>query len=451
MNNALRNIDEAMISKLRDAVIHATQDFGLGQNDYQTFLSLHIKRAISSRSPIVIAEHGAGKSYWIKKLQNVDMDFYDGDRKIEFKTGFIEKSSSPLHHPDAGVFHQAINNGFTKSDIILGMIIGQLDIDGISNKTWLERIQWISRQDIFNLVKSANESLERDKKSVIFLFDDLATLSTDINEQKEWMQSVIDVITGLHRFRNINPKIFVRSSSLTDITYNKAKCPDTIMYWTRRDTHKLLLNSMIHDPLHGDSVQSAWLREYYFGRNEEIIHSPRLNDGRLLDRLISDLMPVDDPRRPVVSSTIHGLSDGNEIIEPARFMSMINRAALMTTQEDGFNTSKVIDPHAIKKSIRIESELASNDFKFRHPDIASIMHDIASEHISAPFYWDDIRHIIHDDDSIKDNLVRHGVVRIMGDVNRLDVPELYRTGFGFGRHGGVKIMAHSNPTESMGM
>jgi len=443
MNNALKNIDEAMISGLRDAVIHATQDFGLGQNDYQTFLSPNIRKAISSGSPIVIAEHGAGKSYWIKKLQNVDMDFYDGDRKIEFKTGFIEKSSSPLYHPDAGVFHQAINNGFAKSDIILGMIIGQFDIDGISNKTWLERIQWTSRQDIFNLVKSANESLERDKKSVIFLFDDLATLSTDINEQKEWMQSVIDVITGLHRFRNINPKIFVRSSSLTDIAYNKAKCPDTIMRWNQRDIHKLLLNSMMSDPLHGDFVQSAWLREYYFGRSEEIIYSQRLDARKFLDKIISDLMPV----------TVRGLMDGNDIIEPARFMSMINRAAWMTKCEDGLDVSRVIDPQAIRKSIRIESKLASADFESRYPFIGSMMCDIVNSGTLSPFQWDDVKHVIQSYDAYTmtpELLKRHGVVDILTD-GRVDIPEMYRAGFGFGRHGGVKAKAHSSPVDSMGM
>jgi hypothetical protein len=164
-----------------------------------------------------------------------------------------------------------------------------------------------------------------------------------------------------------------------------------------------------------------------------------------------------DKRRgvPYVWSVSH-LADGRGQTSPRSFLAAIRQAtedSELRYAQDGFT----LHYESIKRGIQKASEIRVQEMAEDYPWVPRILSVLKP--MNVPCEFEDIRakwtsnfpsgpsHIAPDQlpaqhadrgwDGIRDDLERLGLMETKKD-GRMDMPDLYRVGFGLGRRGGVK-------------
>jgi hypothetical protein len=276
-------------------------------------------------------------------------------------------------------------------------------------------------------------------------------------------------------FTNIHGKVFLREDQLSG---NVTSFPDasklmstrTELDWVITDLHGLLWQTFCNAENEGreyfreiykNIVGSEPIREKkYWTISDEVKRNEDLQ-RRLFEKLAGPWMGKDRRRGIPYLWTVGHLADGNGRTSPRSFLSLIR-----STAEKSLNLNRggeyPLHYESIKRSVQQASEIRVGEMAEDYPWVKEICEPL--NRINVPADFNEIKELWTQKYSngsediqseklppqvqekgwggIKEELIRIGVFTQMRD-GRINMPDLYRVGFGLGRKGGVPPVKRS--------
>jgi hypothetical protein len=282
----------------------------------------------------------------------------------------------------------------------------------------------------------------------------------------DMVRELLRLVLYLKEYSNIFVKVFLRDDQYRRKVTNfpdasKLMATQTELTWQRHDLHGLLWQLLCNAPdENGEILRSLYqevmgklpeLKNNIWILDEEAKHE---NDKQraLFEKLAGPWMGKDKRRGvPYVWSVSH-LADGNRRTSPRSFLKAI-RAAIEYSMDKGGDYP--LHYEGIKQGVQKASvvrigELTNEDYPWVN-DLIMPLHNLI-----VPIEFEKIENLWHreypngykteglppehiDDGwpGIKKDLIQLGIFEEMYE-GRINMPDLYRVGFGLGRKGGVK-------------
>jgi hypothetical protein len=284
------------------------------------------------------------------------------------------------------------------------------------------------------------------------------------------VRDLLRVALWLKPYRRLSAKIFLREDQLERITdfpdASKLLATKAELTWARHDLHGLLWQYL----LNASGSAGETLRDTY----RQTLHNPAKEVGdywklsanakrdtpaqrSLFEALAGPWMGRDRRRGVPYVWTVSHLADGQGRTSPRSFLAAIRQAA-----EDSLERypeySRALHYESIKRGVQKASEIRVSELAEDYPWVRSLLKPL--DGLTVPIALDVIleawdsqfpqgpqgalsadrlppEHIEQGWTGVRADLLHLGVLEQRKD-GRIDMPDLYRVGFGLGRRGGVK-------------
>ena len=468
-------IRRAILSALSDG----TSNFGTPPEPAKIYLPrAHIK-SLNLEANLVIGSRGVGKSFWTSVLGSPELrkSLSSSVRHMdntEVRTGFA-LNGDIKSYPDGEAFAHLIEQKQSPYNIwraVVGRCIASFLKINIPSETWLESVQWVREnpEDLAKIMEKADEELESTGKKLLILFDALDRSCNDWQTMDMVVRDLLKVILWLKSYSRIHGKVFLREDQLertiTDFPdSSKLLATKTELTWQHHDLHGLLWQILCNAPDEkGEAIRNIYgtVMGAKPDKDGEIwqIHQEAKTEGELQRSLFQSIAGAwmgKDRRRgvPYIWSVRH-LADGKGLTSPRSFLAAIKEAA-----EDSIEHYPSYDLplhyESIKRGVARASQIRIEEIAEDYPWVTKLLRPLKGILLPCPFNAIEERWVQSFpsgiDKTARDRLPPQqaeegwksvlqeietlGIVETMRD-NRINMPDLYRIGFGLGRKGGVK-------------
>lgn len=439
----------------------------------------HIK-ALRLDCNLVIGARGVGKSMWTQALGSASLRAALGSSvpeldSTEVRIGFAE-TSCINEYPDAETFAHLLKSDISAYDvwrsIVTRWLAGVLQTK-IPSGSWNETAIWLKEnpESLARLMQQINQHFVNENRFGLIVFDALDRSSHDWRTMDQIVRDLLRTVLWLKSFSRLSAKVFLREDqferTVTDFPdASKLLATRAELTWAPHDLHGLLWQTLINGPdNHGQQLRDIYCSllgtppEESAGRCllSENIKRDTPAQRTLFEKLAGPWMGRDKRRGvPYVWSVSH-LADGKRRTSPRSFLAAIRQAA-----EDSLERYPdhpvALHYESIKRGIQKASEIRVNEMAEDYPWVRTFMSPLSGLTVPCDYSailerWQENfpdgpnsatnadrlppQHVALEWDGIREDLIRLGVFDVKKD-SRIDMPDLYRVGFGLGRRGGVK-------------
>ena len=438
------------------------------------------RKALSRESVLVVGARGVGKSFWTAALSDDDLRKQIGVSveelaKTLIHVGHAARPSRQLY-PDKETFKDLLDKGHDSYIVWRAVVIRWLAsiIDEVvTQASWTDSVQWVlaNPEEFARIAEAANEKLVERNQFGMIIFDALDRTSDDWDTMNRIVRDLLRVALWLRDFPNLRAKVFLRPDQMernvtSFVDASKILATRADLTWELQDLHAMMWQRLINAPgVHGDCLRSVaisvlptseklisagefWILPY-------ALHSEAPYQRRLFEALAGDKMGKDARRGvPYVWSVSH-LADGHGWTSPRSFLAAISAAA---EDSERYPSEYPFALHyeSIKRGIRKASQIRVEQVVEDDPWVPEVMSPL--EGTNVPCEYDGIKTAWENTfregpggistthlppqhagnwDGVRKDLERLGILVNRKD-GRIDMPDLYRVGFGLGRKGGVK-------------
>jgi len=471
------------VKDIRQAILAAqmeTANFGETPNAANLYIPTSHTKALRLESHLVIGGRGVGKSFWTAALQSPDLRRLIGAvvkdlERADVHTGFSGKPNID-QYPDMDTFAKLLGAHGSAYDIWRAVVLRRVaPSQAIPCASWEDTLNWIQVQpeSVARLMQCANQKWIDDQRFGLIVFDAIDRSSNDWRTMDEIVRDLLRVALWMKSYSRLHAKVFLREDQFERTVTafpdaSKLLATQAELTWARHDLHGLLWKRLINAPAeHGDR-----LRHLY----RSVVDSQPIQAGamwqlpdeikkelpsqRALFNVLAGPWMGRDPRRgvPYTWSVSH-LADGRGQTSPRSFLAAIVQAAEDSSVR---YTDYALPLHyeSIKRGILKASEIRVAEMAEDYPWVRSFMEPLHGLNVPCDdgfikSRWSDIfpdgpaavsliglppQHAKRGWDGVQQDLTRLGILKIKKD-ERIDMPDLYRVGFGLGRKGGVKPKA----------
>ena len=471
------------LDQLRCAIaqtLPADTSFG-GETPPPEFLyvpSTHMK-ALRPECLLIIGARGVGKTFWVRALGNENLRKLLGssvpvlDGSV-IRVGFSEKPSP--NYPDAETFEALTKSGHDAYDIWRTVVVrwaAEFLKDSIPTARWGDSVEWVKSdpEAVADLMLRASQKLEKNGQYGLILFDALDRVGNSWQIMDQIVRGLLRTALWLKAYTHISTKIFLREDqverTVTDFPdASKLLATRAELSWAQHDLHGLLWQYL----LNGKGKKGESLRELY---RATLDTAPEQTHGRfvpgievrretvaqrkLFEALAGPWMGKDRRRGVPYAWVVNHLADGQGRTSPRSFLAAIRQAAEDTTERYPEH-NQVLHYESIKRGVQQASEIRVAELAEDYPWVRTLLNPLKG--MTVPVAFEEIRlkwdttfaHGPQGTDTdgrlppqhqelgwvgVKEDLLRLGVFEERKD-GRIDMPDLYRVGFGIGRRGGIK-------------
>ena len=308
----------------------------------------------------------------------------------------------------------------------------------------------------------------------LIVFDALDRTSNDWRRMDAIVRGLLRAALWLRSFPGLHAKVFLREDQAERTVFNfpdasKLRATEERLTWARHDLHGLLWQRLINAPdghgaiLRGllpmdqqlEPVSGWYLLPDEMKRETEM-------QRKAFERLAGPWMGRDRRRGVPYSWAVGHLADGRGQTSPRSFLAAIHQAAA-DSQDRYPQHEYALHYESIKRGIQRASEIRVAEMAEDYPWVPDVLSRLQG--MSVPCMYEDVlsrwqaafpggprdinserlppQHAARGFDGLLDDLQRLGLIEVKKD-ERIDMPDLYRVGFGLGRKGGVKPAARTS-------
>lgn len=442
-------------------------------------------KALALDCSLVIGARGVGKTFWWEALRNGQVRQHLAGQvrsiaNVEVGTGFGIGVSID-HAPDRETFARLIapDTGLTPYNVWRAVCvrwIGRLLNLGAPPSNWMDTVRSVADdpETYAKLLERADDALGRQSRQGLLMFDALDRASNDWRTTDRIVRDLLRVMLDLRPYRHLHAKVFLRDDQfegrgIKDFTdASKLLATRADLTWGSRDLHGLLWQYLINAPAAEVGPVLDLLRDIGCPADDSgstVREVPRrLRSEEDLQkaafaRLAGHYMGRDRRRGNTYTWVVSHLSDSRGRASPRSFLAAIRHAAVYSDETYRDHDSP-LHYEAIKSGVRAASQIRVDEMAEDYPWIRHLMGPLRG--MSVPCTFDDIvgrwnaaqvldkghyqddrlppEHLDQGPEGVRDDLEKLGLFQRMRD-GRINMPDLYRVGFGLGRKGGVKPAA----------
>lgn len=436
-------------------------------------------KALRLECNLVIGARGVGKSFWTAALGAPALRAAVGKsvRELESTEVHIGFGVAPDidAFPDKEVFAQLIEKGFEPFEIWKGVVVrwlSKLEPVTIPVDSWEQTIHWVKSnpENLARTIQNTNNALSKKGQHALILFDALDRTSSDWGVMDRIVRDLLKIVLWLKSYPRLHAKVFLREDqsdrTITDFPdASKLMATKAELTWAPHDLHGLLWQTLCNCP----DRDGAHLRDLYTSvvgappRSEnhlwlvaDEVKRESIKQRELFIALAGPWMGKDRRRGvPYIWSVSH-LADGRGRTSPRSFLAAIRQAA-EDSLENYRDFPQPLHYESIKRGVQKASQIRVSEMAEDYPWVESVMAPLRG--LTVPCHFEIIedrwqselplglsdlsgqrlppQHAEKGWPGVRSDLERLGIFETMKD-GRINLPDLYRVGFGLGRRGGVK-------------
>ncbi len=444
-------------------------------------------QALSPDHGLVVGIRGAGKSVWWAALQSeyhrrVVADALPNlalDEVSVVDAGFGEENR-PNDYPDKRVLRPLLKKGRTPADLWRTVVawhtwgkprqgngseLGRLG-------SWREKVAWIEEhpEEVARDFKAYDDKMKADGRKHLVLFDALDRSADDWEGLRQLLRGLLEVLLEFRSYRAIRAKAFVRPDMLDDPAVTAFRDASKItagkveLRWSRADLYGLLFQHLGNAPTGGAGIRSdceefesgRWVETRGIWQVPKLLRENEEYQREVFHAIAGPWMGRDRRRGLPYTWLPNHLADAAEQVSPRSFLAAVRTAA----EDPGDRRDYALHYEGIKKGVREASRIRVAEVKedfFWVPTLMEPLHGLV-----IPCDYSEIlkrwkgrnvlkrlreeadrndallpKHIDEGHKGLRDDLLDLGLFYRQRD-GRINMPDVYRVGFGLGRRGGVK-------------
>ncbi len=477
---------DAVRRAIREALPFSPSNDGEAPDPRRVYVPPAHAKALRLESGLVIGSRGVGKSFWTAALGSPELRSILGSSARELEPE-LERAQVRVGfglaprldaYPNAEVFAELLVRDHEPYHIWRGVVLRWLAEtlgESIPRGDWRETVEWSEAEPEASerLIERAQGAFEARAERGLVLFDALDRTSRDWNDMDRIARGLLRFVLRLRSYPSIRAKVFLREDQLartvTDFPdASKLLATKTELSWQPHDLHGLLWQLFCNAPEpHGSLLRGIYGRvvgEEPPQRGEiRSLHPEVKREGEKQRRLFEELAGAwmgRDRRRgvPYVWSVSH-LADGKGRTSPRSFQAAI-RAAAEDSLEKYPDHPCPLHYESIKRGVLKASEIRIAEVTEDYPWVSRLLEPLRGLTVPCPFpaveeRWKERfpeglgsepsdrlppQHLEREWSGIREDLERLGLFEGLQD-GRVNMPDLYRVGFGLGRKGGVRPAA----------
>lgn len=467
---------------LRRAILAApleTSNFGEPPRPGTLYVPPAHEKALRPEANLVVGGRGVGKSFWTAALKSPELRRQIGSTvtaldRADVHVGFSLEGDID-RYPDAATFARLLAQGTDPYDIWRAVILRWLTEKSALPlpATWADRLAWMQAhpEDAARRVQSSRQAFGPDMFGLI-VFDALDRTAHDWRTMDAIVRGLLRAVLWLKSFPWLHAKVFLRGDqeerTVTDFPdASKLLATKAELSWAPHDLHGMLWLRLINAPdTHGECLRALY-------RNT-VGNPPVSRDGSfqlpdplkragptqraLFEALAGQWMGKDKRRGVPYTWAIGHLADSRGQTSPRSFLAAIAQAT-EDSQERYDDYPLALHYESIKRGIQKASDIRVAEIAEDYPWVRTFL-DGKLRGLNVPCEFERIvdrwqqefpdgpgsaptddrlppQHAERGWVGLRDDLIRLGVLELKKD-SRIDMPDLYRVGFGLGRKGGVK-------------
>ena len=436
----------------------------------------HLK-ALRPDAYLVVGGRGVGKSFWTAALQSHDLRAIIGAAAPEMEnadifSGFSGRGETDSS-PNEDVFKQLLDRDDDPYDVWRAVMLRLLVAEGsVPRNTWQETVTWFkgNPESVDRHLRSADEAMRKNGRRGFVLFDALDRTSDDWRSMDMIVRGLLRAALWLRSYASFHAKIFLRTDQFERTVTNfpdasKLLATRAELSWARHDLHGLLWQRLLNAPGdHGKTLREAYRSvvgkvpkrvEGIWLLHEEAKRETPIQKA-LFEKLAGPWMGRDRRRGVPYTWSVGHLADGRGQTSPRSFLAAVLQAA-SDSAERYPEHAHALHYESIRRGIRKASEIRVDEVSEDYPWVKDVLS--ALQGLTVPCEYDAVlnrwkekfpegpggiasdrlppQHAERGWDGLREDLSRLGLIEIKSD-GRIDMPDLYRVGFGLGRKGGVK-------------
>lgn len=459
-----------LAQQLREAILAApleTSNFAETPQAGTLYLPPSHLKALRLDAHVVVGGRGVGKSFWTAALQSAPLRQQVGTaipelQGVEVFAGF-SNAEAVNDYPNADVFAAFLDRGGDPYDLWRAVIlrrVAQKAGEQIPVSDWPATVDWLKQQP-----EDAARLMQRTRSwKGLVLFDALDRTSTDWLRMDAIVRGLLRATLWLKAFPGLYAKVFLREDQAERTVFNfpdasKLTATKAELVWARHDLHGLLWQRLINAPdAHGVRLRDVCPHEQQNNvwRVAQQMKSESEAQKKAFETLAGPWMGRDRRRGVPYTWSVGHLADGRGQTSPRSFLAAITRAA-----EDSIERYSLHDYalhfESIKRGIQKASEIRVQEMAEDYPWVPDVLSVLSG--MNVPIDFDAVmtkwgvtfpngaqgistshlpaQHVDRGWNGVSEDLQRLGLLEVRKD-GRIDMPDLYRVGFGLGRRGGVK-------------
>lgn len=458
------------VQQLREAILAApleTSNFGETPEPGTLYLPPSHLKALRLDAHVVVGGRGVGKSFWTAALQSGQLRKLLGYaaselQGIDVRAGFANAEDIGSY-PNADVFSTFLDQNGDPYDLWRAVIlrwVAQRAGESIPIDSWPITVAWLKAEP-----EAAARLMQqpRDWKGLI-LFDALDRTSTDWKRMDDIVRGLLRTVLWLKTFPGLHAKVFLREDQAERKVFDfpdasKLTATKADLTWARHDLHGLLWQRLINAPnAHGEYLRNVCqgIEQDGVWRIAQDMKSESEAQRKAFEALAGPWMGRDKRRGVPYTWSVGHLADGRGQTSPRSFLAAI-RQAVEDSSERYPQHDYALHYESIKRGIQKASEIRVQEMAEDYPWVPDVLSALSGMNVPVEFdtvkeKWEvnfpDGAQAIrserlpaqHGDrgwDGVREDLQRLGLMETKKD-GRIDMPDLYRVGFGLGRKGGVK-------------
>lgn len=438
------------------------------------------RKALGRESVLVVGARGVGKSFWTAALRDEQLRSLIGRQAPDLAQTKIAigYAATPNNEdfPDKDVIADLLKKGFEPYAIWRAVIfchvarwVGEKAIP----ETWIERVRYVvdNPEGVARVAEAADRQFLENGQYGLILFDALDRVSDNWQSMDQIVSALLRASLWVRGFKRLRTKVFVRPDQIErQVTAfpdaSKLLATRVELTWERHDLHAMLWQRLINVPeRHGEVlrtiVRSVLPHGAEFHAENSVWRLPvelqtETALRQLFEKIAGDKMGKDARRGvPYVWSVSH-LADGHGQTSPRSFLAAIKSAAddSLTRYPD---YPLALHYESIKRGIQSASRIRVDEIAEDYPWIKDLLAPLKGQNVPCEFatirkLWAERypggptiltsqgmlpAHAEQGWEGAREDLMRIGVFTARKD-GRIDMPDLFRVGFGLGRRGGVK-------------
>jgi hypothetical protein len=455
---------------LRAAILAApleTSNFGEEPQLGTLYIPLSHLKALRLDAHVVVGGRGVGKSFWTAALQSEALRNLLGSSApeldgVEVRVGFASAEAIDCY-PNADVFAAFIDRGGDPYDLWRAIVlrwVAERAQQTIPIASWQETVSWLKSES-----EAAARLMQqhRDWRGLI-LFDALDRTSNDWQRMDSIVRGLLRAVLWLKTFPGLYAKVFLREDQAERTVFNfpdasKLTATKAELTWARHDLHGLLWQRLANAPgTHGKHLREIFNAHEHYGIWLLPDEMKRETDMQRMsfERLAGPWMGRDRRRGVPYTWSVSHLADGRGQTSPRSFLAAIRQAA-EDSSERYPKHEVALHYESIKRGIQKASEIRVQEVAEDYPWVPDVLSELKGMNVPCDYTevqsrWQarfpkgpqsisssrlPAQHAERGWDGLRDDLQRLGLIETKKD-GRIDMPDLYRVGFGLGRRGGVK-------------
>ena len=443
----------------------------------------HLK-AMDLNTQLVTGMRGAGKTFWWSALQDPQVrqlvglspgcSALSGDTVVKTGFGFESRSDD---YPGPDVLARLMTDYAPRMvwRTVVARHLAPQNHPLRQKSSWRERVAWTdSDPEAFDeLLGRSDRELDLQSLNFLILFDALDRSAQDWKGMYRAIRGLLQTGLDMRSYTRLRVKIFLRSDQIDETLVadfpdaSKILSSSVELSWPRRELYGLLWHCLANDDDHGEwfrrTLGGQWNRlgpdwDHAFHIPRELAEEDR---QRVKFHALSGPYMGTNHRRGYPYSWIPThLGDSEGRAGPRSFLAALKTAAY-DTEDRRLDHRHALHYESIKYGVQKASEIRVREIREDHPWIHRVLQPL--EGASVPVEFGDIRerwrrkkvlktleediereeiklpprHMEDGPRGIREDLEAAGVFQRLHD-GRVNIPDIFRVGYGLRRKGGVK-------------